>query len=175
MTEGTTGSHGNVRASPSRGQRSNKRKVPGNNQRRSPTTWSRNRFRDDRDILIAATLVLAALLAVLALPDGHLLRVVLVVPILLALPGYLFLQVFFVPPETGMARNWQIMLSIGLSPVLVALLAFSTSLFPGGFRPAAIVAVVTAACLAFAVVTMYRRRRASSLAGAASESNGTTS
>lgn len=109
------------------------------------------------DVALAAALALAAAIAFALLPGGGALRVALVVPVLLVVPGYLLIQALVVPPASGRRRALHSLLAVGVSPGVVGLLALSTALVPGGFRPVPIVVVVTVACLVLAAVALYRR------------------
>lgn len=127
------------------------------------TAWRRPRedlvarLRQSTDLLIAAPLaVLAALLASL-LPAGNPVRIVLTLTILLTVPGYLLLQAIFVPARPIRSRAIQALLGIGVSPVIVGLLALSTALLVGGFGATAIIVTVTLTCLALALVAFVRR------------------
>ncbi len=111
------------------------------------------------DLLAAAALALLAGLAFLALPAGSPLRVALTLPVLFFVPGYLLIEAATesaVSRQRRMVRAW---ISIGVSPVVVALLALATVVLPGGFKPASIVATITLACLALAGIAMTRRLR----------------
>lgn len=117
------------------------------------------------DLLAGAALALGAALAYASLPDGSILRVALVAPVLLVVPGYLLLQAVVVPRTTGRARLVHALAALGISPAVVGLLALSTALVPGGFRPASMVTAVTGACLVLAVVASRRRSEAARRAG----------
>jgi uncharacterized membrane protein len=86
-------------------------------------------------------------------------------PVLLVAPGYLLLQALIVPRPAGGRRALQGLLAIGLSPGIVGLLALSTSLVRGGFKPTPILVVVTGACLALAAIAFRRRAAFASAAG----------
>lgn len=110
------------------------------------------------DLLLAAALALAAGAAALMLPDGSTLRLALVLPILLLAPGYLLLQALIVPARSMTDRGRHLLLSLGVSPAVLGLLALSTAIVPGGFTPGAIVLVVTVGCVLLAGIGFQRRR-----------------
>jgi cation transport ATPase len=109
------------------------------------------------DLIIVASLAVIAAFAAALLPEGNIARMVLVLPALFFAPGYLLLQALPIPIFSRWSRAVHGFLAIGISPAIVGLLALSTSLVPGGFRPIPIIAVVTLATLAFAGVALYRR------------------
>lgn len=109
------------------------------------------------DILVAVTLGLVAALAFALLPEGSTLRLLLAMPMLFFVPGYLLIQAFAVPAAPRKERAVHGLFAVGVSPAVVGLLAFSTSLLPGGFRPVSIVVMVTLGVLAFATVAVMRR------------------
>lgn len=126
--------------------------------------WSR--LKRSTDVLAGAGLAVLALLAAIALPDGSTLRLAIVLPILLLAPGYLLLQALLVPTRSLADRGRHLLVSVGLSPAVLGLLALTTAIVPGGFKPASILAVVTAGSLLFAGIALRRRwSRASVLAG----------
>jgi hypothetical protein len=109
------------------------------------------------DILGAAALGLVAVAAAVTLPPGPL-RLTLVLPMLLFVPGYLLLQAFVVPAATGDRRCWQALASLGISPAVLGLLSLLTSVVEGGFRLGAILALTAFGSLAFAAAALVRRR-----------------
>lgn len=109
------------------------------------------------DIAIATSLGVAATAAAVSLPPGSL-RMLLALPMVLFVPGYLLLQAFVVPAAEGRARLWQVLASIGISPAVLGLMALSTSIVEGGFRLGAILAMTTLGCLALAATAVMRRR-----------------
>lgn len=118
------------------------------------------------DLLVAAGLMVLAGGAALALPDGSTLRLAFVVPILLVAPGYLLLQALIVPARSAATRGRHAVLSLGVSPALLGLLALSTAIVPGGFQEGAILAVVTIGSVVLGAVGFGRRRaKARVLAG----------
>ncbi len=127
------------------------------------TAWRRPRedliarLRQSTDLLIAAPLAVLAALVASLLPAGDPIRIVLTLTILLTVPGYLLLQAIFVPAGPIRSRAIQALFGIGVSPVVVGLLALSTALFVGGFGATAIIVTVTMACLALALVAFIRR------------------
>lgn len=115
-------------------------------------------WRRSIDLLVAASLVLVAGLAALALPGGGV-RLAITVPVLMLAPGYLLLQALLVPARSVGDRGRHLLLSLGVSPAVLGLMALSTAIVPGGFTEGVILAVVTLGCLVLAGVG-YRRRRA---------------
>lgn len=106
---------------------------------------------------MAVVLVLAAAWVAWVLPEGDTLRLVVAAPIVLVVPGYLVLQSVFVPARPARQRLIHALFAVGLSPVVLGLLALTTALVPGGFRTGPIMATVTVACLALAGLAGYRR------------------
>lgn len=111
------------------------------------------------DILVMSLLMVFAALAAFALPEGSVLRWAFTLPVILVAPGYLLLQAIFVPAQPTSSRLVHGLLSLGISPALLGLLALSTALIPGGFKPGIIVAVVAVGSLVLAGVGLFRRAR----------------
>lgn len=86
------------------------------------------------------------------------LRMGLALAVLFFVPGHLLLAAATRVPTRAGQRPARALVALGVSPALVGVLALATSLTPWGFRPASIVAVVTAACFVLAGVAAYRRR-----------------
>lgn len=109
-------------------------------------------WRGSLDLAVAVALAVSAALATL-LPEGSAVRVLVTLPVLLLVPGFLTLQAV-------LGRAWkpvQMLLAAGVSLPIIGLLALSTVLFPAGFRPAAIVMAVTVGCVVLAAVALLRR------------------
>lgn len=115
-----------------------------------------------------------AVLAAVAMwmPAGSASRVALALAMLFFVPGHLLIAAFTRPPTMAGQRPMRALVALGVSPPLVGLLALSTSLLPGGFRPVAIVTVVTLACLVLAGVAAFRRRGTPAVPGEARASEG---
>lgn len=117
------------------------------------------------DLVAAAALaVLAGLVAAVG-PEGSLVRIALAGLVVFALPGYLLVEAVAPRGKPGAPpRAMRALAALALSPALVGLLALSTALVPGGFKPASIVAVVTLACVGLAALAAQRRVAAASRA-----------
>jgi uncharacterized membrane protein len=100
--------------------------------------------------------------AALALPEGSLLRLALAMPMVFWIPGYLVLEAMAPRGPRGQSdRAWRAAAAIAVSPAVAGLAALATALYPGGFRPAAIVGMITAVCLVAAAQATRRRWLAS--------------
>lgn len=130
--------------------------------------WMRSRI-SGLDLLAACIVALLAGLAYLALPAGSALRVALACSVLFFVPGYLLIEAVTEPTASRSRRIVRAWIAIGVSPVLVGLLALATAVLPGGFRATSIVATVTLACLALGGVAFWRRQRAMRLAPASGQ------
>lgn len=111
------------------------------------------------DILALSGLVVLAALAAFALPEGSAFRWGFTLPVVLVAPGYLLLQAIFVPARPVGSRLVHALLSLGISPAIVGLLALSTALVPGGFQRSAIVGVVAVGCMVLGGLGLFRRAR----------------
>jgi uncharacterized membrane protein len=109
------------------------------------------------DVLLGGVLALVGAWAFLILPAGSTVRIALVAPVLVLVPGYLLIQTLIVPASPPGRRAVHAVVAIGASPALVALAALATAIVPGGFRPGPIVAVVTLMTLGLAAAALYRR------------------
>ncbi|MES2153959.1 MAG: DUF1616 domain-containing protein [bacterium] len=107
------------------------------------------------DVVAAAGVCLAGALAAFALPPGSLLRMAAGAVALVA-PGYLLLQASL-PQSSRRERLVHVVVALGLGPAVAALCALALALVPGMFRPAPIVAFVTATSVALALVAVRRR------------------
>lgn len=116
-----------------------------------------DRLKRSADVLAGAGLALVALVGAIAIPSGSTVRLAIVLPILLVVPGYLLLQALLVPARPAAERGRHLLVSVGLSPAVLGLLALSTAIVPGGFTRGSILAIVTAGCLVFAGVALRRR------------------
>ncbi len=108
------------------------------------------------DVVLAMVAIVAAAAAAFLIPDGTIVRWALAIPVLLVVPGYLLLQAILVPAKPVSSRGVHALLSLGISPPLVGLLALTTALF-GAFHAGPIIAVVTGACLLLGVTALLRR------------------
>lgn len=107
--------------------------------------------------IVAAMVALVAVAAIaFMIPQGSTVRWALALPVLLIAPGYLLLQAIFTPAQPASTRLVHALVSLGISPALVGLLALSTALF-GAFREGPIIVVVTGACLVIGVIGLVRR------------------
>lgn len=124
----------------------------------------RQRMRDRpsrADLLDLGIPVALALLAALAMlmPAGSGARLALALTMLFFVPGHLLIAAFTRVPTSRGQRPMRALAALGVSPPLVGILALATTLLPGGFRPTAIVIVITIACLALAAVALFRRSK----------------
>lgn len=108
------------------------------------------------DVVVAMVAVGAAATVAFMLPDGSTVRWALALPIVLLAPGYLLLQAIFVPAQSVASRLIHALVSLGVSPAIVGLLALSTAPF-GAFREGPIVTVVTGSCLVLGLIALIRR------------------
>lgn len=115
------------------------------------------RLHRSADLLVAGPLAVLAAVLASALPADNPVRNYGTIAILLTVPGYLLLQTLMVPAPPAAKRAMHVLLGIGVSPAVVGLLALSTALVSGGFGATAIIATVTLACLAFALIAFARR------------------
>lgn len=124
--------------------------------------WHRPRLhvtqnaRESMDLMVCVALCLIAAAATFW-AEGSLARLAVTLPILLTVPGYLLLQALIVPAASASRRTVHVLLAFGVSPVVVGLLALSTTAVPDAFRPQVIVAVVTIVCLGLAATSVVRR------------------
>lgn len=146
--------NGSPRAPPRTAPASTAPDVPAPPARAAPDGLPR--LRDTADLLVAVALVVVAALARL-MPEENTLRLLLTLPVLLFVPGYLLIQMFVPLARSGHDRTVQALVALGASLPVVGLLALSTAVVPGGFRPTPIVVVTTGACILFAVVAYLRR------------------
>ncbi|MHB8605421.1 MAG: DUF1616 domain-containing protein [Thermoplasmatota archaeon] len=109
------------------------------------------------DTIVGGVAAVVAGAAFALLPAGSIARVALTVPALFVLPGYLLLEASLSPRTARPSRAFTLLAAIGVSPILVSVLALATTRLPGGFRPDSIVAVITVACVALAIVATTRR------------------
>lgn len=109
------------------------------------------------DLVAAASIAVAAAMAASLLPGGSVLRLVLTLPALFLVPGYLLVQTLARGRGSRSRRGFHMLLALGISPPLVGLLALATALWPSGFRAQGILWAVTLACLFLAAAAFLRR------------------
>ncbi len=109
------------------------------------------------DLGLSVALAVAGTLGALWLPAGDTVRLLLALPVVLLVPGYLLLQALMVPTSQGFPRWLEVLFSIALSPAIVGLVALATWVIPGGFQPRVIIGTVTGACFLLAAVALQRR------------------
>lgn len=125
-----------------------------------PAEESRAEVRGPTDVVVAVALALgAAVLVALGPASLGPIRVVFAAAVVFFVPGYLLLEAAMPArgPEPA-SRLFRVAAAVGLSPAVVGLLALSTALVPGGFKPMNIVALVTLACVGLAALALHRRR-----------------
>jgi hypothetical protein len=91
-----------------------------------------------------------------ALPPGDFVRVLLTLPIILFVPGYLALQAV-VGRSFARDQRRQAMAAFGLSPALVGLVALATAIIPGGFQLGVIANAILVTCILLAAGAIARR------------------
>lgn len=116
-----------------------------------------DRLKHSADVAAAALAMVAAAGLAALMPEGSLLRLALIAPILLIAPGYLLIQALVVPARSARTRLLHGFLSFGVSPAVLGLLALATALLPNGFQPWIIVASVTLGCVLLAGIAVRRR------------------
>lgn len=110
------------------------------------------------DVVIAGVLAVLAAAAAFALPDGNAGRMIFTLSVLLVVPGYLLIQAVVGRARTIPKRMIHLLLSLGLSPAIVGLLALATAIIPGGFQPPWIIALITLWCVAMTGLALWRRK-----------------
>ncbi|MEA3166596.1 MAG: hypothetical protein QOJ26_1468 [Thermoplasmata archaeon] len=110
------------------------------------------------DLAVAVVLALSAGLAFAFLPDGSVLRVALGLAMVFLVPGYLLIEAAAPVTSEPRRRMLRICLAVGVSPVVLGLLALATAALPGGFHSASIVGLSSLVCVAAAAVAFLRRR-----------------
>lgn len=122
------------------------------------STPSRSNWLDHVDLVGAAFLAVVALVAALSLEARGMLRVVLVAPLVLAVPGYLLIQAVMGPGSQLRRRPVHAVFGLGVTPAVLGLLGLLAALFlPGGFVPVTVMVTVTVFCVICAGVAATRR------------------
>lgn len=116
-----------------------------------------SRLRQSADLMLACAFVVVGVVAVGLVPDGSVLRFILVAPVLFVVPGYLLIQACVVKESKRRSRLTHVLLAVGVTPPVLGLIALATALVPGGFRLAFIAAAVAVACFGMAALADYRR------------------
>lgn len=117
------------------------------------------------DLAACLVAVLLSSWAYVAIDGGNPLRLALVAPMLLFVPGYLLIEAFRSSGEPLGRRVTVAAVAPGLSIAFVAILALATAALPGGFLPNAIVAMVSLVSLGLLASACYRRTLILWLAG----------
>lgn len=116
------------------------------------------------DLKIVLILILLSILFVLVHPFNQtFLRIILALPLLLFLPGYLFITVMF-PKKGELSPIERFTLSIGLSIAITVFDGFALNYTPWGFRPNSIVMSLSLIILALLTTAYLQRKRLGELA-----------
>ncbi len=126
--------------------------------RELPVTGNRHKHRTGWDLGICLVLAGIAAAAAFWMPAESPFRLVLGLPVLVFVPGYLLLQALMVPRKASLPRWVEALLAIPVSPAVVGLLALATWIIPGGFTPRMIIGVVTGACFLLGAIALQRRQ-----------------
>jgi uncharacterized membrane protein len=112
-----------------------------------------------RDLLICDLWIAGSLLTIFLLPqDVWFLRILFLLPLLLFIPGYTFVAVFF-PAARDIDGIERIVLSLGLSIATIALLTFVLSFAPWGIRLDLPVIGVSIISAGLSIGAQYRRAK----------------
>ncbi len=114
--------------------------------------------------LVVALLATIWVVAAAFLPAGSYLRAGLTLPVLLVVPGYLLIQAVATPARTPESPGMDVLVALGVSPVVVALAALVTSLAPGGFTALPILVAVAVTGFALGSVAIWRRANFAAIA-----------
>jgi uncharacterized membrane protein len=110
-----------------------------------------------KDLLIVNALSVALILSVFLLPDSFL-RSVLGVPFVLFFPGYCLIAVLF-PSEYNLQTIERLILSVGLSLALVALIGLTLNYTPFGINLPSILVFMFTLIILLSALTIYRRSK----------------
>jgi hypothetical protein len=111
------------------------------------------------DLVVALAFAVTGAVAAIHLPAGSTPRLLLVLPVLFVVPGYLLLQATVERAGDPLAIVRQLLVGIGVSIALVGVVALSTAILPTGFKEGPIIAAVTASCFLFGGLAALRRTR----------------
>jgi uncharacterized membrane protein len=113
--------------------------------------------RRNLDLVIVAILAVAGLLAALLTGLYPVIRGVLSVPLLIALPGYA-LTAALIPDRQSLGRTERTVLGVGMSIVLVILSGLALNLLPAGITNVTVSVTLAAICLLGVAIGLARRR-----------------
>ncbi|MCX9011793.1 MAG: VanZ family protein [Candidatus Methanoperedens sp.] len=109
------------------------------------------------DLKLAVILIVASIIFILVPPYNQtFLRMILALPLLLFLPGYLFISVMF-PRRGELGPIERFTLSIGLSIAIFVFDGFALNYTPWGFRPNSIV-ISLSTIMGFLLIAAYLQR-----------------
>ena len=111
------------------------------------------------DLAACAAAVMLSAWAYLSLPERDPLRLLVSAPMLVFVPGYLLVEAFRSSRQPFKRRVLSAAVAPGATIALLGLLALSTAVLPGGFRPDSIVTIVTLACIGLVAAASYHRAR----------------
>ena len=115
------------------------------------------------DLYGAMAWTVLAVLMVFLLPDGSFIRVLVSIPLLLIIPGYSFVSILW-PAKSSTEDNWtnmditnRLVLSLGLSLVLVALIGAFLHFASLGITLASFIAALSSFIFIASFIAMFRR------------------
>jgi uncharacterized membrane protein len=114
-------------------------------------------LRRNLDLVIVAILAIAGLLAALLTGLYPVIRGVLSVPLLIALPGYA-LTAALIPDRHSLGRTERTVLGVGMSIVLVILSGLALNLLPAGITNVTVALSLAVFCLLAVAIGLARRR-----------------
>jgi uncharacterized membrane protein len=115
--------------------------------------------RRNLDLFIVGALAVGGLVAALLSDLYPLIRGVLSVPLLIALPGYA-LTAALIPDRQSLGRTERTVLGVGMSIVLVILTGLVVNLLPAGITNVTVSISLSAICLLGVAIGLFRRRGA---------------
>lgn len=119
----------------------------------------KNKIIYNLDMKLAAALIILSILFILIPPFNQtFLRIILALPLLLFLPGYLFICVMF-PGRSELGSIERLTLSIGLSIAITVFDGFALNYTPWGFRPNSIVISLSVIMGILLIVTNHQRSK----------------
>lgn len=109
------------------------------------------------DLIIINVLTVIAIVLVLALPDGNLLRIAFGIPFLLFIPGYAIVSVLW--PKKDLGDLERISLSIGLSIATIIVIGLALNYTPWGISLVPILVACFAVVIITSLLASYLRMR----------------
>jgi uncharacterized membrane protein len=111
-----------------------------------------------RNELLPLNVFVILLIVVIIFLPSNILRIIMGVPFMLFIPGYTLVAAIF-PGRSGLGNGERVLLSLGLSAIIVLLIGLALNYTPWGIKLYPVLISLSVLILVTSAVAWYRRRR----------------